>query len=193
MSGAMSSPNNQWQQLYQNNQPTMVQTWSSDQGATNATILATPNTNTTNTPTTVSNQLSRVTRPTNTRRRSRASRRTPTTLLNTDTTNFRAMVQRFTGGGNTGIDPTFHSNDSSVTSAHQFMTTYNSNSTSFNDGVGLISSSMVPRVNEGYNMQYRPPHSQPYFTMTVDDDRSTTAVHGDDQHVGLRQRGSYNW
>ncbi|XP_042041156.1 VQ motif-containing protein 22-like [Salvia splendens] len=31
------------------------------------------------------------------RRRSRASRRTPTTLLNTDTTNFRAMVQQFTG------------------------------------------------------------------------------------------------
>ncbi|XP_022931401.1 VQ motif-containing protein 22-like [Cucurbita moschata] len=32
------------------------------------------------------------------RRRSRTSRRTPTTLLNTDTTNFRAMVQQFTGG-----------------------------------------------------------------------------------------------
>ncbi|XP_055823626.1 VQ motif-containing protein 22-like [Solanum dulcamara] len=32
------------------------------------------------------------------RRRSRASRRTPTTVLNTDTTNFRAMVQQFTGG-----------------------------------------------------------------------------------------------
>ncbi|KAL2474307.1 vq motif-containing protein 22-like [Abeliophyllum distichum] len=32
------------------------------------------------------------------RKRSRSSRRTPTTLLNTDTVNFRAMVQRFTGG-----------------------------------------------------------------------------------------------
>ncbi|KAI0495591.1 hypothetical protein KFK09_021892 [Dendrobium nobile] len=31
------------------------------------------------------------------RKRSRASRRAPTTLLNTDTTNFRAMVQQFTG------------------------------------------------------------------------------------------------
>lgn len=31
------------------------------------------------------------------RRRSRASRKTPTTVLNTDTTNFRAMVQQFTG------------------------------------------------------------------------------------------------
>ncbi|XP_031254165.1 VQ motif-containing protein 22 [Pistacia vera] len=38
----------------------------------------------------------RVSKPV--RRRSRASRRTPTTLLNTDTTNFRAMVQQFTGG-----------------------------------------------------------------------------------------------
>ncbi|KAG6591811.1 VQ motif-containing protein 22-like [Cucurbita pepo subsp. pepo] len=32
------------------------------------------------------------------RKRSRASRRTPTTLLNTDAANFRAMVQQFTGG-----------------------------------------------------------------------------------------------
>jgi len=31
------------------------------------------------------------------RRRSRASRRSPVTLLNTDTSNFRAMVQQFTG------------------------------------------------------------------------------------------------
>ncbi|XP_059658282.1 uncharacterized protein LOC132304530 [Cornus florida] len=31
------------------------------------------------------------------RRRTRASRRTPTTLLNADTTNFRALVQQFTG------------------------------------------------------------------------------------------------
>ncbi|KAE8708071.1 Choline-phosphate cytidylyltransferase B [Hibiscus syriacus] len=32
------------------------------------------------------------------RKRSRASRRTPTTMFNTDTANFRAMVQHFTGG-----------------------------------------------------------------------------------------------
>ncbi|CAK9176472.1 unnamed protein product [Ilex paraguariensis] len=42
------------------------------------------------------NPEGRVSKPV--RRRSRASRRTPTTLLNTDTTNFRAMVQQFTGG-----------------------------------------------------------------------------------------------
>ncbi|KAJ4975410.1 hypothetical protein NE237_000516 [Protea cynaroides] len=41
------------------------------------------------------NAEGRVSKPS--RRRSRASRRAPTTLLNTDTTNFRAMVQQFTG------------------------------------------------------------------------------------------------
>lgn len=46
----------------------------------------------------------RVSKPV--RRRSRASRRTPTTLLNTDTTNFRAMVQQFTGGP--GVAPYAH-------------------------------------------------------------------------------------
>ncbi|VFQ92688.1 unnamed protein product [Cuscuta campestris] len=38
----------------------------------------------------------RVSKPV--RRRTRASRRTPTTVLNTDASNFRAMVQQFTGG-----------------------------------------------------------------------------------------------
>ncbi|XP_022771789.1 VQ motif-containing protein 22-like [Durio zibethinus] len=42
------------------------------------------------------------------RRRSRASRRTPTTLLNTDTTNFRAMVQQFTGGPSAPFAPGGH-------------------------------------------------------------------------------------
>uniref|UniRef100_A0A7N0UCU5 VQ domain-containing protein n=1 Tax=Kalanchoe fedtschenkoi TaxID=63787 RepID=A0A7N0UCU5_KALFE len=42
------------------------------------------------------NRSNRVTKPA--RKRSRASRRTPTTLLSTNTSNFRAMVQQFTGG-----------------------------------------------------------------------------------------------
>ncbi|KAI4341919.1 hypothetical protein MLD38_026588 [Melastoma candidum] len=42
------------------------------------------------------NPEGRVTKPA--RRRTRASRRTPTTVMNTDTTNFRAMVQQYTGG-----------------------------------------------------------------------------------------------
>ncbi|GAB4848190.1 hypothetical protein Ancab_002857 [Ancistrocladus abbreviatus] len=49
------------------------------------------------------NPEGRVSKPI--RRRSRASRRTPTTLLNTDTTNFRAMVQQFTGGPPAAFPP----------------------------------------------------------------------------------------
>ncbi|XP_010525160.1 PREDICTED: VQ motif-containing protein 22-like [Tarenaya hassleriana] len=44
----------------------------------------------------LSPETGRVSKPA--RRRPRASRRTPTPLLNTNTTNFRAMVQQFTGG-----------------------------------------------------------------------------------------------
>ncbi|KAL8034183.1 hypothetical protein ABFX02_12G011100 [Erythranthe guttata] len=44
---------------------------------------------------TVANQAAAAAR--NPRKRSRASRRAPTTVLTTDTTNFRAMVQEFTG------------------------------------------------------------------------------------------------
>ncbi|KAK7320238.1 hypothetical protein VNO77_29543 [Canavalia gladiata] len=77
----MSAPND-WLHFYQ--QQVLP---SSVSDATTVTTTATPT------------QLSpegRVSKPI--RRRSRASRRTPTTLLNTDTTNFRAMVQQFTGG-----------------------------------------------------------------------------------------------
>ncbi|XP_047306889.1 uncharacterized protein LOC124910305 [Impatiens glandulifera] len=45
----------------------------------------------------------RVSKPV--RRRTRASRRTPTTLLSTDTRNFRAMVQQFTGGPSVSLAP----------------------------------------------------------------------------------------
>lgn len=49
------------------------------------------------------------------KKRSRTSRKAPTTLLNTDTTNFRAMVQRFTGFratpfGISSMNPTFSAN-----------------------------------------------------------------------------------
>lgn len=69
---------------------------------TTTTTASAPNpTSSTNTNTNT-NSLSpegRVSKPV--RKRSRASRRTPTTLLNTDTANFRAMVQQFTGGPST--------------------------------------------------------------------------------------------
>ncbi|KAJ4912307.1 VQ motif-containing protein [Raphanus sativus] len=76
----MANPNNHWSQFYNN------QTTSTTTATTTSTSADSP----------VNPESRRVSKPT--RRRSRASRRTPTTLLNTDTANFRAMVQQFTGG-----------------------------------------------------------------------------------------------
>lgn len=102
----------------------------------------------------------RVSKPPHARRRSRASRRTPTTLLNTDTTNFRAMVQQFTGGPNSPF--------ASTPSAHQ----------SFGFGLGAVGnrqashlqnpnqnpSSTVMLPSPGYRLQYQPQyHSQGYM------------------------------
>lgn len=97
------SPNDHWLQFYQQDFPN--QTLSADQYITNTTSATTvttavlpPETMNPTSPTSSTHMgpEGRVSKPT--RRRSRASRRTPTTLLNTDTTNFRAMVQQFTGG-----------------------------------------------------------------------------------------------
>ncbi|XP_050230832.1 VQ motif-containing protein 22 [Mercurialis annua] len=80
----MSSPTDEWSQFYNPNRSMFV---AGGNNQSDATVVTT-------TVTTPSNE-GRVSRPV--RRRSRASRRTPTTLLNTDTSNFRAMVQQFTG------------------------------------------------------------------------------------------------
>ncbi|XP_058754033.1 VQ motif-containing protein 22-like [Vicia villosa] len=96
----MSDPPNDFFQFYHQsfpNQPppnfTTITT-----NTTPATTLPPPETINPTSPTSATNlgPDGRVSKPI--RRRSRASRRTPTTLLNTDTTNFRAMVQQFTGG-----------------------------------------------------------------------------------------------
>ncbi|KAK4747121.1 hypothetical protein SAY87_026158 [Trapa incisa] len=62
------------------------------ESAPNEPTTATNTTTATNGGSTSSNLSAR-----NPKKRSRASRRAPTTVLNTDTTNFRAMVQEFTG------------------------------------------------------------------------------------------------
>lgn len=79
----MANSNNDWSQFY-NNQTFFT------------TTTSTVTTTTTAADSPLSPESRRVSKPT--RRRSRASRRTPTTLFNTDTSNFRAMVQQFTGG-----------------------------------------------------------------------------------------------
>ncbi|KAK2969344.1 hypothetical protein RJ640_027586 [Escallonia rubra] len=140
-----------------------------DEPATAVTTTVTP---------TVShlNPEGRVSKPV--RRRSRASRRTPTTLLSTDTTNFRAMVQQFTGGPSAA---------------------------NFNFGVGTRqqvvtpSSARVPTA--GYNVQFQQAQQGLYqqqqqlhiFSVS----NNTIGSHGsgggtaggDDQHGFLQTRG----
>ncbi|XP_061371316.1 uncharacterized protein LOC133313917 [Gastrolobium bilobum] len=111
----MSRPND-WLQFYNQNLSTHTLTPSIPVSSTATAATVTPTEATTTTATTsqmlnssssASTHLSpegRVSKAT--RRRSRASRRTPTTLLNTDTTNFRAMVQQFTGGPSAPFAPT---------------------------------------------------------------------------------------
>ncbi|XP_057433877.1 VQ motif-containing protein 22-like [Lotus japonicus] len=94
----MSNPND-WLQFYHQNLPNQTLTPSFSESTTVTTTTATAAATMNSSPPTSSTNLGpdgRVSKPT--RRRSRASRRNPTTLLNTDTTNFRAMVQQFTGG-----------------------------------------------------------------------------------------------
>ncbi|CAK9171521.1 unnamed protein product [Ilex paraguariensis] len=92
----------EWLQFYQTTQPSPEVPLS---GLSNATAVVTSPTG--------ENKMTPVTPPTSitgggdlsprasigkpARRRSRASRRTPTTLLNASATNFRALVQQFTG------------------------------------------------------------------------------------------------
>lgn len=94
MSDTMSSPSNNWAQYYQHNAPAKPAGLFISNQVSDATKV------TTNTISSASggglSPEGRVSKPV--RKRSRASRRTPTTLLNTDTANFRAMVQQFTGG-----------------------------------------------------------------------------------------------
>ncbi|QCE01920.1 uncharacterized protein LOC114194403 [Vigna unguiculata] len=86
MSGPI--PNDQWLHFYQQAQ------FSGGQELLPSSVSEATAVTTTVAPAQLSPE-GRVSKPI--RRRYRASRRTPTTLLNTDTTNFRAMVQRFTG------------------------------------------------------------------------------------------------
>ncbi|XP_043688997.1 VQ motif-containing protein 22-like [Telopea speciosissima] len=105
MSDTMASPGD-WFQFYRRNPtgedrsppPASSAMYGQFSDATVVTSVSTPATGNSTLMSTGSTHLNaegRVAKPS--RRRSRASRRAPTTLLNTDTTNFRAMVQQFTG------------------------------------------------------------------------------------------------
>ncbi|XP_073035781.1 VQ motif-containing protein 22 [Primulina eburnea] len=92
--GETMSNYSDWRQLYQNNfTATQVQTPPTNTATAAGTYSSATSTSRNNT---LIPDQGRISKPI--RRRSRASRQTPTTLLNTDITNFRAMVQHFTGG-----------------------------------------------------------------------------------------------
>ncbi|OIW14258.1 hypothetical protein TanjilG_21398 [Lupinus angustifolius] len=88
MTTTTTTTNQYWMEFYQQ-QPlmdgAMVPPKEGFSGATTSNL----------TPPKVNNNNNVVSKPI--RRRSRASKRTPTTLLNANTTNFRALVQQFTG------------------------------------------------------------------------------------------------
>ncbi|CAN6990738.1 unnamed protein product, partial [Brassica rapa subsp. trilocularis] len=91
----MANNPNDWSPFYNNNQ-TFFTTSTITSTAVTTTTTASPSGEATSMDSRLSPETGRVTKPA--RKRSRASRRTPTTLLNTDTSNFRAMVQQYTGG-----------------------------------------------------------------------------------------------
>lgn len=98
-SDTMTATTEQWMQFYQ--QPLMDESMvPPKEGFSDATVMITKSQTipsegklspTTSSYTTTSGHFKPI------RRRSRASKRTPTTLLNANTTNFRALVQQFTG------------------------------------------------------------------------------------------------
>ncbi|KAK9059069.1 hypothetical protein SSX86_021688 [Deinandra increscens subsp. villosa] len=176
----MATSSNEWLHIYQNNnlsgppQPAALR-WPDD--VTDVTTTTTTTTATSS----VSNQLGRVTRPvTNSRRRTRASRKTPTTLLNTDTTNFRAMVQQFTGGnfcGGGGGASSFMASPATV-AHHQ---PYNNTSLTGFSYYGTGSTVSAPG---GYNMEFRQPQQpQHYYTIVADNGG------GDHQHGWVQEGG----
>ncbi|KAJ8759711.1 hypothetical protein K2173_009812 [Erythroxylum novogranatense] len=158
MSKTMSSPGDRWGQFYHHQQSNLSnqqvppgRTVFGNERVSDATVVTTTVT-ATSTPILPSNPSSsgghlspegRVSKPI--RRRSRASRRTPTTLLNTDTTNFRAMVQQFTGGPSAPYAPGTQLNGPS-----------------FSFGLGLrqgqannVNPVMVPASVAGYHLQFQ--------------------------------------
>nr|DAD44015.1 TPA_asm: hypothetical protein HUJ06_002245 [Nelumbo nucifera] len=149
----MSNPSD-WMRFYQRNfagqgVPPAMSDQVSDATAvtTTATSVSTVTQNptgssnsSTNSSTMALNPEGRVSRPN--RRRSRASRRAPTTLLNTDTTNFRAMVQQFTGIPSTPF------------SAGSQVGTFNFNFGVDNRSYDSITTTATMTIPTGYNHHY---------------------------------------
>ncbi|XP_059284579.1 VQ motif-containing protein 22-like [Lycium ferocissimum] len=161
MSDTMPNPTN-WVQFYQQGQPqgSPQTTMFSDGRVSDATVVTTTATSIISTPDHHHGPSDgRVSKPI--RRRSRASRRTPTTVLNTDTANFRAMVQQFTGGpiASQGTYLGFGSNNihhqqivNSVTTANSGA--YNNNNIQFQQ---TLPQNQLPYMFSSLGTSSRPP------------------------------------
>ncbi|KAK6919802.1 VQ protein [Dillenia turbinata] len=128
------------------------------------------------------NPEGRVSKPI--RRRSRASRRTPTTVLNTSTTNFRAMVQQFTGG------PTapFVASNSPASMLNYHFGLAGSRQHNANPSSGGV---MQLPSSAGYHLQQQQPQQQQRLMFSLNNDNnsnnSNDVSSGD--HVFFRRHG----
>lgn len=152
----MSSPSSDWAKFYQQNLSGQAQTkpaalFTTSNQVSDATMVTTNSTSSSLCP------EGRVSKPI--RRRSRASRRTPTTLLNTDTANFRAMVQQFTGGPVNSLYPSGTNFNLGMGNSQQ---------------IGNPNAVMVPRA--GYNilqLQQQQFHQQQYMLSRNNNNNNT--------------------
>nr|XP_043630778.1 uncharacterized protein LOC122602115 [Erigeron canadensis] len=153
--------------------------WSGDV-VTDATTITTTTSATTSS---ASNHLGRVIRPNNIRKRSRISRRTPITLLNTDTTNFRAMVQQYTGGSvsNGGNASSALMARHTTMAPPQPLSSYNNNSSGFSF-YGTETRTNTPPAS-GYNVKFLQ-QQQEYYTMAP----SSSGGSCSDHQLGFIQR-----
>lgn len=87
----------EWMQFYEQSMDEMSASSSLGFSDVDATIVASSESNQLNLSSGRDDQLAKGSSPKPIRRRARASKKTPTTLLNADASNFRALVQRFTG------------------------------------------------------------------------------------------------
>ncbi|KAF3614633.1 putative agamous-like MADS-box protein AGL80-like [Capsicum annuum] len=95
---------------------------------------------------------SNIVQPKNPKKRSRASRRAPTTVLTTDTTNFRQMVQEFTG-----IPTTPFTGSAYTRRFDLFSTASSSMKRSANlDNVGALNYTIRPSTQKVQNSQFMP-------------------------------------
>lgn len=113
-----------------------------------------------------------IVQPKNPKKRSRASRRAPTTILTTDTTNFRQMVQEFTG------IPTTPFTGSAYTRRLDLFSTGSSSMkrSAHLDNLGPLNYTLRPSTQKVQNSQFMitPSNSSPFLSSSMMDNLMPT-------------------